>query len=438
MSEIRPRSEVQGSGELRPRDRGTRRPQSIARHGRLKKASPIGTIFRFLAAALAVVLVAGVSLGAVAANALKTKLDDNAVDLVGADGEAIAAPPSIGAIEGGFNILIVGTDTREGQGGLGGEDEGAQLNDVNMLLHVSEDQSNAVAISFPRDMVVGIPECPYEDGSGTKYYSTEPINTALSYGGLNCVVMTVSELTGLDIQFAGMIGFRGVVNMADAIGGVEICTDGPIEDEYSGLSIPDAGTWTLNGEQALAFLRTRHGVGDGSDLTRISSQQVYLSSLVRKLKADGTLTNPATLYNLAQAAVNNMTLSSSLADVPTMVSIALALKDVPLERVTFVQYPGTTGSGGIYAGKVRPDTYSGDEMMALIAQDQPFQLAQAGDDSGSMAVEPPPPTKTPIDRTNPKPVETTAPVDNSALPTVSSSIKGQTAANYTCSVSNSY
>lgn len=435
MSELRPRAEAR-SAELRPRSGTTPKLPGIARHGRLRKRRAAGTIFSFIAAALAVVLVSGTSVAAITFNSIYSK-----TDVVALYGDTAGPPPQIGAIEGGFNILIVGTDSRVGQGGLGGEDEGSELNDVNMLLHVSQDQTNAVAISFPRDMVVGIPECEWTDGSGTKAYSTEPINVAMYYGGLACVAATVTELTGLPIQFAGLIGFRGVVAMSDAIGGVDVCTTGPVIDEYSGVNIPSAGTWSLQGEQALAFLRTRHGVGDGSDLTRISSQQVYLSSLVRKLKSDGVLSNPAVLYNLANAAVSNMTLSSSLADVPTMVSIALALKDIPLERVTFVQYPGNTGGSGIYAGKVRPNTALGDEMMALVAADQPFLLSQAGDDRGSESVDAPVevPVKTPTDLTNPDPEPTAVaevPVDNTGLPVLSSQIRGQTAANYTCSVAN--
>jgi len=434
MSELRPRSESQGSGELRSRSRGAAKQPGIARHGRLRKRSPLGAIFGFIAAALAVVLVSGASIGAVAFNALYSKAD--VVEIIG---ETDGPPPQIGAIEGGFNILIVGSDRcEEAMGNC--DDRENELNDVNILLHVSQDQSNAVAISFPRDMVVGIPECPWSDGDGTKAYSTEPLNVAMYYGGLNCVAMTISELTGLPIQFAGVITFNGVIQMSNAIGGVDVCIDAPIFDPYTGLNLPTAGQHTLSGGMALAFLRSRHGVGDGSDLTRISSQQVYLSSLVRKLKAEGTLTNASVLYNLANAAISNMSLSSNLADVPTMVSIALALKNIPLERVTFVQYPGNTGGTGIYAGKVRPNLALGDEMMALVRADQPFVLAAAGDGKGSEEVAPPvtTPVKKPIDLTNPDPVATdepAAPVDNTGLP-VLSGIRGQTAANYTCSISN--
>jgi LCP family protein required for cell wall assembly len=271
-------------------------------------------------------------------------------------------------------------------------------------------------------MVVGIPECPWDDGSGdVKGYSTEPINVALFYGGLRCVVMTVEELTGLPIQFAGMITFNGVIAMGDAIGGVPVCVTGPIFDYNTGLTIAQAGTYELKGVDALAFLRSREGVGDGSDLTRISSQQVYMSALVRKLQGEETLSDPKKVYDLATAALNNMQLSSSLGTLDTLVSIALALKDVPPERVTFVQYPGTTGGDGVYLGKVRPDTEAGEALMAYVRADQPFVLTAAGDDRGS-TVDP-----------NAPPVEPT--VDNSGLP-VLPGVTGQTAAQYTCSIAN--
>jgi LCP family protein required for cell wall assembly len=400
----------------------------IARHGRLKRSNPWPTVLKFTAAALAVVLVSGASVAAIALNGVTSQVQT--VELIPpTDGPL----PQIGAIEGGFNILIVGSDTRAGQGGIGGseEEETSVLNDVTMLLHVSQDQTNAVAISFPRDMVVGIPECTWDDGSGdVKGYSTEPLNTALYYGGLPCVALTIENLTGLTIQFAGMITFQGVIAMSDAIGGVDVCVNGPVIDSDTGINLPAAGNYTLQGFDALAFLRTRGGVGDGSDLTRISSQQVFLSSLVRKLKSSDTLGDFKKVYNLANAALSNMTLSSSLANAPTMVSIALALKDIPLERVTFVQYPGTTGNTeGVYAGKVKPNQVLGDEMMQYILADQPFTLAEAGDGEGSELN----PNAAPL----PTAESTAPPVDNSSLP-VLDGVRGQTAADQTCSIANEY
>ncbi len=417
MSELRPRAELRSNGSA---------VATIARHGQLPKRRAWPLLLKVMGATLVVILLSAGSVGAIVINSLTSKTQT--VTII----QATEGPiPEIGAIEGGFNILIVGSDSRENSGGIGGsvEDESAVLNDVNMLLHVSQDQTNAVAISFPRDMVVGIPECPWDDGSGdTKGYSTEPLNVALYYGGLNCVAMTISELTGLPIQFAGIITFEGVIKMSDAIGGVDVCITGPMIDPYTQINLPAAGTYKLQGFEALAFLRSRHGVGDGSDLTRISSQQVYLSSLVRTLKSADTLSDPKKLYNLAAAALESMKLSTSLANASTMVSIALALKDIPLERVTFVQYPGATGGTGIYAGKVRPLTETGDAMMALIAADQPFLLSETGDGSGSIT-DPNAPAPDPSATPDP----TAVPVDNTGLPVVDG-VRGQTAADYTCSI----
>jgi LCP family protein required for cell wall assembly len=403
-----------------PSSRRATGAQTIARHGRLKSPAA-STVLKFVGAALAVLLVSTASVAAITFWRLNSQLQSQAVALPGDED----APPGIGAYEGGFNILIVGSDTREGQGGLGGtvEDAEGELNDVNILLHVSADQTNAVAMSFPRDLVVDIPECEDADG-GTKDASTEPINTALSYGGLACAVKTVSEFTGLEIQFAGKITFVGVVNMADAIGGVDVCVTGPVYDDETGLDLPAAGTYPLSGHDALAFLRSRAGVGDGSDLTRISSQQVYLSSLVRKLKSAETLSDPGKLLGLANVAANSMELSSRLASVDTMVSIALALKDIPLERVTFVQYPGTTGGSGVYEGRVQPQVEVAEQMLELIRADQPFALAKAGDDRGST-----------VDPNAPAPDPTATPPDSAGLPVIEG-VPGQTAADRTCSIAN--
>jgi LCP family protein required for cell wall assembly len=347
-------------------------------------------------------------------------------------GETEGPPPSIGAYSGGFNILIVGSDRCEKDGGC--KDRDAELNDVTMLLHVSQDQTNAVAVSIPRDLVVPIPSCPQPDGTGsTSAMSARPINETLYYGGLPCTVLTVEKLTGLDIQFAGMITFNGVIEMSNAVGGVDVCVDGPIKDKYTGLDLPAAGTYNLSGAQALAFLRSRHGVGDGSDLTRISSQQVYLSSLVRTLKSSDTLGDPIKLYRLAQAATQSMTLSDNFSKLDTLVSVAMALKNVPLEKVTFVQYPGTTEAGGVYTGKVAPVKAKADQLFSLIESDTPFALAAVGDDKGSTVDPNAPVTEAPDPTATADPA---APVDPSATPEPVLDISGQTAADYTCTIAN--
>ncbi|QAV70900.1 LytR family transcriptional regulator [Salinibacterium sp. UTAS2018] len=436
MSELRPRSELRSRSVDRTDPKQKPEVEGLARHGRLKKPGPWGSIAKIVAASLAVVLVSGAAVGAVAFDSIYGQRDT--VSLVG---ETDGPPPQIGSFEGGFNILIAGSDTRAGQSGIGGsaDSDSGELNDVNMILHVAADRQSAVAISFPRDMVMGIPECPSTDGEYTKYYSTEPLNTALSYGGLACVALTLSEFTGLDIQFAGLITFTGVIEMTNAIGGVPVCIDGPLIDPEADINLPEAGTYTLKGEEALGFLRSRHGVGDGSDLTRISSQQVYLSSMVRTLKSSDTLGDYKKLYNLADAAIANMQLSNSLADVPTMVSIALALKDIPLERVQFVQYPGTTGGFGVYEGKVQPNEYLGEQMMDLVRADTPFTTADDTDGTGA-TIDPnapePEATDDAADGATGEPTDASTATPEEDIDVID--VRGQSAATYSCSITNSY
>jgi LCP family protein required for cell wall assembly len=413
---------------------------NIARHGRLKRTNPWASLVKFVAAILAVLLVSGATVVAVALWQLERGIE--VIDLAGT--EATAAP-NVGAYPGGYNFLIVGSDTREGQGGIGGVNDG-ELNDVTMLLHVSEDHTSAVAVSIPRDMVVPIPACPNMEGGTYDSMAAQPINVTLTYGGLPCTVLTVEKLTGLDIQFAGVVTFTGVIEMSNAVGGVDVCVDAPIDDPYSGLLIEKAGTVNLQGSQALAFLRSRHGVGDGSDLGRISSQQVYLSSLVRTLKSAETLTNLPRLYALANAATQNMTLSSNLKSIDTLVAIAQSLKDIPIERIVFVQYPGITGVGGVYAGKVAPVTAKADALFDLIRADEPFTLndttniGSVADPNAPVAVDP-----AGVAEAAAAPAAAAdAAVDGAASPVESgtsalaelSGVAGQSAADYTCSKAN--
>jgi LCP family protein required for cell wall assembly len=367
------------SEEKRPRARRIATSSSAVRHGQIAPTSRRRSLLGVIGGALAVVLIAVASIAGIAfwdiarsANAGIALANDQKI-------------PDIGAIEGGVNFLLVGSDSREGTDpGVFDADPGSTLNDVNIVLHISADHTNATIISIPRDLVVHYPECPDVDGDGYGGGGwTGPINASLNEGGLPCVVLTVEELTGLSIPFAAMIQFNGVIEMANAVGGVEVCVAEPIEDEYTQTFL-DAGMHTLSGLEALQFLRTRHGVGDGSDLGRISNQQVFLSSLVRKLKSAQTLTNPVALFGLAKAAISNMTLSNSLNSMDTMVSIAMALKDIPLENVVFIQYPGTTGGEGVYSGKVQPDQAAADAIFAAILADQPVGLS-GGTGNGSVA-----------------------------------------------------
>jgi LCP family protein required for cell wall assembly len=433
------------------RDRASRSlPTAPVRHGRLRRSRAVTTILSAVAASLAVVMVSTVSVAAITVAQFNANIDY--VDLEVAEGQEERVIPTVGEWEGGFNVLIVGIDN-DGRQDDADRRGGAVLNDVNILVHVAEDQQSAVAVSFPRDLVVPIPSCPDPDGEGSSYaMSAQPINVAYSVGGLGCVVLTVEALTGLSIPYAGTISFSGVARMATAVGGVDVCVDGPINDRYTGLSLPRAGTYTLEGKNALAFLRTRHGVGDGSDLGRISSQQVYLSSLIRKVQNEGVLTDFTKLYGLAQVTTSSMQLSRSLTP-DAMVSMAQALRNIPTENIVFVQYPNRYGTAEPYLGKVQPLTRQADELFDRIRNDEPFILEEGNTGVGSTVnpnapVAEPTPTPTPSESRPPKngkvepepepepTVEPTEPATPAPPAEVLEGVQGQTAADYTCSVAN--
>ena len=370
---------------------------------------------------LAVALVSTAAVAGVAAWQLASDLGPG-VD-IGQEGDPL---PQTGPIDGPVNILLVGSDSGGGNEAYG--ERGETLNDVTILLHISPVSHTATAVSFPRDLLVPIPSCPKEDGSGNYgAMSKQKINVSLAYGGLRCTVMTVEKLTGIEIPYAAQIEFDGVIAMSTAVGGVDVCLAAPIKDKYVGLDLA-AGTHTLEGWYALQFLRSRHGVGDGSDLNRISSQQVFLSALIRKIKSEEVLTNPLTLYSIAKAAASNMKLSTSLNHVDTMYSMALALKDIPLSSVVFVQYPSSYTPDFL---SVTPRVGDASILMDAIARDVPIVVQKVGD--GAVAGEQVAETPTPSPSGSASPSTPATPATPAEVVTLPPTITGQTAGEQTCS-----
>ena len=294
--------------------------------------------------------------------------------------------PTIGEIEGGFNVLVVGSDTRVGQGDQF-EFVDSELNDVNLLVHVSENHDRAVVISFPRDLLLDIPACPQEDGTESPATQMQPLNTTMGIGGLPCVALTLEKLTGLEIGYAGLMTFTGVAQLSTAVGGVEVCVSAPLVDPWSGVNLPEAGYHTLEGGQALAFLRTRKGVGDGSDLSRISSQQVYMAALVRTLQEDGVLDDIGKLYGIAQTAAQTMVLSTSLASVDVMVAMARALRGIPNDNIVFIQYPVVDADPELYPGRVIPNEVLASEVVERLQVDESFTVGEGSLGFGSTDAE---------------------------------------------------
>jgi len=211
----------------------------------------------------------------------------------------------------------------------------------------------------------------------------EPLNTTMAIGGLPCVALTLEQLTGLDIGYAGLMTFTGVAQLSTAVGGVEVCVSAPLVDPWSGVNLPEAGYHTLEGGQALAFLRTRKGVGDGSDLSRISSQQVYMAALVRTLQQEGVLNDIGKLYGIAQTAAQTMVLSTSLASVDVMVAMARALRGIPNENIVFIQYPVLDADPDLYPGRVVPNDILATEVVERLQVDEAFTVGEGSLGFGS-------------------------------------------------------
>lgn len=411
----------------------------LARHAVQRERHPLLRVLSILGVVVAVLAVSAAGVAAYAVWDTVSALGENSVEIAGDQ----ALPPSIGEIEGGVNLLLVGSDSCEGQDVAlfprcaDPDDAPGERNDVTMLMHISDQPRRITVVSFPRDMMVPIPACP--DGSGGSYsaMSSQPLNASYGYGGLACTVATIEQLTGEEIQFAGAIRWTGVIDMSDAIGGVDVCVDGDISGPNTGLSLT-AGTHTLQGVEALQFLRIRHGIGDGSDLGRISNQQQFMSSLVRKLKSDAVLSNAPVLFNLASTAVGltrsdppQLVLSSELANPTRMVQIAMAAKDVPYEDIVFVQYPTEYTSDFI---SVLPLTDVADQLFAALRANQPITLTgEASQGSGvdvtGEAAEPTPAATPDADGTTPAPSDSVAAETRVDLPP---EITGTTAAQVTC------
>ena len=247
--------------------------------------------------------------------------------------------------DGPVNILVIGTDARSGKGNTGYGDNGSVGHaDTTFLFHVSEDRSNATALSIPRDMITDIPNCPTkQDDGSTKVIPGQKnarFNTSLGQNERDpgCTWRTVNKLMGIKINHFMMADFNAVKELSSAVGGVEVCTAKDINDPKSHLKLK-AGKHTVEGEQALAFVRTRHSVGFGSDLSRIKLQQQFLSSMIRKMKSGDTLSDPSKLFKLGNAATKALTVDTGIGSVKKLTDMAQDLKRVNIENITFATVP---------------------------------------------------------------------------------------------------
>ncbi|CAM5420821.1 LCP family protein [Streptomyces avidinii] len=256
-----------------------------------------------------------------------------------------------GAGTGGFkkdqaiNILVIGTDKRSGAGNEGyGDKESVGHADTTILFHIAKDRSNATALSIPRDLITNIPDCPTKQPDGTtkaiQGSKGTRFNNSLGQEGRDagCTMRTVKDLTGIEVDNFMMVDFNAVKNLSTAVGGVPVCLEKAVDDKDSKLKLSQ-GEHRLQGEEALAFVRTRHAFGNESDLDRIKTQQQFLGSMMREMKSKETLTSPKKFFSLAEAATKSLTVDQGLGSINKLTDLAGELKDIDLKNITFTTLP---------------------------------------------------------------------------------------------------
>jgi LCP family protein required for cell wall assembly len=266
-----------------------------------------------------------------------------------------------------LNVLLLGSDTREGQGNrIGGETPG--LSDTTILLHLSANRERAYGVSIPRDSMVERPECERKDGQGTDPGGLSQFNVAYAIGGPACTIRTVESLTDIRINHFVVIDFNGFKSMVDALGGVPVCVPEEVNDDIGKIYLP-AGSYEVKGQQALSYVRLRHGLSENGDIGRMKRQQAFLASMANKAISAGTLLNPVRLYNFLDAATKSLTTDPELASLNKLRGLAGQLKDIGLKQIQFLTVPWETYPADINRVQFAPEAES---LWERIRNDEPL------------------------------------------------------------------
>ncbi|MET8773323.1 LCP family protein, partial [Streptomyces sp. NPDC004658] len=334
-------------------------------------------MFRWIAIALALLVLGTATAGYLYYQHLNNNIRSSARS-GGESGVKKAAPNAAGQTP--INILLLGSDSRNSAENvkLGGSRDSVgdkPRADVQMLLHISEDRKRSSMVSIPRDTIVEIPECK-DDETGQSYPATDnkPINESLQRGGPGCTLTTWEKLTGVYISHWMMIDFAGVVAMADAIGGVDVCVKTGVWDRPtrmvkggSGLKLPE-GTSTVQGEDALKWLRTRHAFGN--DQNRAKAQHMYMNSMLRTLKKQNAWSDAGRLMNLAETATEALQVSDEIRSVKKLYDLSTQLKNVPINRITTTTIPTVEWSQD--KNRLVMVEKSADQMWQMLREDVAF------------------------------------------------------------------
>jgi LCP family protein required for cell wall assembly len=241
----------------------------------------------------------------------------------------------------GLNILIIGSDSRQGLGRKFGSDVLGARSDTSMLLHIAPGHTRADIISFPRDSMVPVLACANDQqghpGQSAQPGEVERLNATFSAGGAPCLWKTLEQETGIRIQHFVEVNFAGFQSIVNDVGGVPVCLPFAINNPQARLHLA-AGKRVVNGAQALAFVRLRENVGEGSDTQRIQRQQYFLAAVMQKLKSTNLLSQPSRIFNVVRDVAKSLTTDTGL-DLSTMLRIADSMKSLSSSSVQLVTVP---------------------------------------------------------------------------------------------------
>jgi LCP family protein required for cell wall assembly len=321
-----------------------------------------------IAIALAAVLViAGVAVGVWAKLMGNVKHIDVTADDLGA-----TRPPKVAGTA--MNILVVGSDQRDGKNAKYGHRIAGERTDTIMLVHVSSERDNAMVVSFPRDSLVQLPACRATGGFPGQRPHLGMINESFNFGGIGCTWKTVETLTHIRIDHFVKVDFTGFKSMVDAVGGVQVCLPQRVDDKKALLHLP-AGRQTLDGEQALGYVRARYSLGDGSDIGRIQRQQMFIASMVKKVMSGETLTDPARLLSLLDAATKAVTTDRGLS-LGVMKDLATSLQGLNAGKIRFITTPWHYSLS--QPGRVEWVEPQADRLFQIVARDQSVDGVKGG------------------------------------------------------------
>lgn len=299
-------------------------------------------------------------------------------------GAAQEGPPSDGFGGRAVNLLVIGTDSRDGENAKIGGAVAGMRNDTTMVVHVAADRSRVDIVSIPRDSLVDIPSCKRHDGTRSPALVRHQFNDAFSLGAGSdrnlasaaaCVIRTVEQATQVPIDASIVVKMDGVADVVKALGGLKICIPERMDSPKAGHLVLEKGWHRFDGRTAIQFLRARTGTGNGleigSDLARITRQQQFIDALSAQLRSERLLAKPVELLRVLDAVARSLSVSKVLANPRTLAGLAYSLREIEPSAVEHEMVPVVDAPGKRDAGRVLW-TAAAEPLWAKLRADRPL------------------------------------------------------------------